>query len=102
MEGSKVHRHKIFSDSTSQRLHDKTDKGVCFPTGGHQLTKTKGTKKINYFLILRPPGSFQADLMFADNPRNKSKQLPILCIIDTNTRYAYTYLLKNKTDKEVL
>ena len=68
----------------------------------HQLTKTKGTKKINYFPILRPPGSFQADLMFADNPRNKSKQLPILCIIDTNTRYAYTYLLKNKTDKEVL
>ena len=68
----------------------------------HQLTKTKGTQKVIYFPILRQPGFYQADLMFIDNPRNKSKQLPILCIIDTNTRFAYTYLLKNKTEQEVL
>jgi hypothetical protein len=67
----------------------------------YQQTKQKGGT-IDYFPILRPPGSFQMDLMFLDNPRNKTKQLPILCFIDTNTRYAYTYLLKNKTADEVL
>ena len=67
----------------------------------YQQTKQKGGT-IVYFPILRPPGSFQMDLMFLDNPRNKTKQLPILCFIDTNTRYAYTYLLKNKTADEVL
>jgi len=61
-----------------------------------------GELPTGYFPILRPPGSFQMDLMFLDNPRNKTKQLPILCFIDTNTtRFAYTYLLKNKGADEV-
>lgn len=66
----------------------------------YQQTKQKGGTP-EYFPILRPPGSYQMDLMFVDNPRNKTKQLPILCAIDTNSRYAYTYLLKNKGADEV-
>lgn len=66
----------------------------------YQLTKQKKAK-LPYFPILRPPGSYQCDLMFLNNPRNKTKQLPVLCFIDTNTRYAYTYLLKSKEAFEV-
>ena len=61
----------------------------------HQLNRQQGAVK--YFPIWgMGPGSFQADLMFVENPRSRTKLLPILCAINVNTRYAYAYLLKSK------
>ena len=93
---------RFHQESRKRGFTTKQIKDFVAQQEAHQLTKTKGTQKVVWFPILRPPGFHQADLMFIDNPRNKSKQLPILCIIDTNTRYAYTYLLKNKGEQEVL
>lgn len=67
-----------------------------------QLNKERGGKR-HYFPIWgRGPGSYQCDLMFMDNPRNHAKQLPILNIIDVNSRMLYAFILKDKTNAEVL
>ena len=67
-----------------------------------QLNKERGSKRHYFPLWGRGPGSYQCDLMFMDNPRNHAKQVPILNIIDMNSRMLYSYVLKDKTNAEVL
>ena len=67
-----------------------------------QLHKERGPRP-HYFPVWgRGPGSYQADLMFMDDPRNHAKQIPVLNIIDNNSRMLYGYMLKSKTNAEVL
>ncbi|MFA5522613.1 MAG: hypothetical protein WDA28_12765 [Castellaniella sp.] len=51
--------------------------------------------------ITAPPGTFQADLMFLPNYSgyNRSRDA-ILNIIDINTRYLYSYPIKNKQTRD--
>ena len=67
-----------------------------------QLNREHNTAR-HYFPVWGyGPGSYQADLMFMDDPRNHSHQIPLLNIINVNSRYLYSYALKNKTNAEVL
>ena len=50
----------------------------------------------------RGAGSYQMDMMFMDNPRNRTKLLPILTIINVNSRKLYGYVLKSRSTAEVL
>jgi len=59
----------------------------------HQLNKQ--TRQTPYFPIWGAPNTYQADLMFMDDYRGWRY---ILCIIDVNTRKAWCYALKRKSD----
>ena len=48
------------------------------------------------------PGSYQMDIMFQQDPRNKTRLVPILNIIDVNTRYLYAFIMRDRTAGEVL
>ena len=50
----------------------------------------------------RGPGSYQMDFMFMYNPRNHTQNLPILNIINNNTRKLYAYVLKDRSKEQVL
>jgi Integrase core domain len=50
----------------------------------------------------RGSGSYQMDFMFMYNPRNRKENLPILNIINNNSRKLYAYVLKDRSEKQVL
>lgn len=66
-----------------------------------QINKQK-VGAVDYYPIWgRGKGSYQADLMFYPSFHSKTKLLPVLCVINVNTRMAYCYLLKTKGALEV-
>ena len=69
----------------------------------NQIHKQQNTNAINYFPNWgRGEGSYQMDLMFMDNPRNRTKLLPILTVINVNSRKLYAYVLKSRSTADVL
>ena len=62
---------------------------------GYQLNKQIGGKPSYFPIWGRGQGSYQCDLMFL--PAYKGTGI-VLCCINVNTRYAYAYAMRNKTD----
>eukprot|EP00732_Lithocolla_globosa_P003947 Lithocolla_globosa_v1_NODE_3395_length_1689_cov_2.765500.p2 type:complete len:140 gc:universal NODE_3395_length_1689_cov_2.765500:1042-623(-) len=60
------------------------------------------SKKIRYFPITGPPGSYQADLsFFRKYTKSNGGNEYLLTCININTRKAYVKALKTKTAKEI-
>jgi hypothetical protein len=68
-----------------------------------QIHKEVHKTDIHFFpLTGRSAGSYQMDLMFMYDPRNRTLNLPILTIINNNSRRLYAYVLKNRSQEQIL
>ena len=67
-----------------------------------QIHKEVHKPTVFFPLTGRGPGSYQMDLMFMYDPRNRTQNLPILTIINNNSRRLYAYVLKNRSQEQVL
>ena len=67
-----------------------------------QIHKEVHKPTLFFPLTGRGVGSYQMDLMFMYDPRNRTQNLPILTIINNNSRRLYAYVLKNRSQEQIL
>ena len=69
----------------------------------NQVHKEVHKTDIHFFPLWgQGAGSYQMDLMFLYDPKKRTEQLPILTIINVNSRKLYAYVLKNRKTGEIV